>query len=298
MFRKICYLSLLISCLIWLVPIGAFGAIHNYGNNTATIDTWFTIRPLQPYFESYYRYIDNNIPDKMLGLEFFQNDQTFTDINIYKQGSVENTYLYGSYLTDVGWFCGFRHSDDSNTVSPGYRWAIDDLSYLAVSIDYLSNDTYKDIKNIELNAKYYNDRMYFFGDVIYYHNPTSYEENIINVGINYQLFETLVIGGQFSRIYGPNRLLVGGTYQTGRLTIDSRITSYISSDTKIEVSGMFQPIDKFKVGADYSKQKELSDGYLQLKAKYQTDRSHFVFKYGFENDIFTSRISLSYQYDF
>ncbi|MCL6592012.1 MAG: hypothetical protein K6U80_18950, partial [Firmicutes bacterium] len=230
--KKLLILFILIS-LVLLIPAYAFGAIHNFGDNYAETDNWFTITPDQPYMEAHYRSTGNSIPLTSLGFEYFLNDQTFVDFNCYKQDQGNWTYLTGSYLTGFGLFAGLElysytypgYSFQRLMVSPGYRLAIDEQSYVTLSLDYYSNKSLQDIIDWEVNARYYNDKMKVFGDIISYTKP-SYGTSNFNVGINYQVTKSIVVGGSLLAKEAGKDIMMGATYNSERFIIDGQIYTY------------------------------------------------------------------------
>lgn len=292
--------------LVLLLPVYALGAIHNFGDGYTRTDTWFRITPDKPYIEAHYRNMGSTSPETLLGFEYYQNDQTFVDFNSYKEGTVNWTYVYGSYLTSFGLFAGLNlyshtypgYSFQDTKISPGYRLALDDQSYVAISLDYYSSETLKDILDYEINARYYTDKMKVFGDIVSYTKPT-YGTDRVYLGINYQVAKPVVVGGSLSTSEASNTLLVGGTYQSDLVIIDGQISNYSpkigDGSNQINLSGMFLLGDNFKVGAQYLKNSTVDDAALTLKAKMEMEKSSFTLKYTPKNDSFLSSMSLSYQ---
>ncbi|HEX3044839.1 MAG TPA: hypothetical protein VHY08_08785 [Bacillota bacterium] len=303
--KKILIVFTLVS-LILLIPVYALGAIDNFGDDYATTDTWFTITPDKPYIEAHYRNLGYTTPETLLGAEYFQNDQTFADLNIYTRGEDNKTYIDGSYLTGFGLFAGLEvyshtypgYSFQDLTISPGYRLALDKQSYVAVSVDYYSSEGLQDILDNEVNVRYYNDNMKLSGDFVSYTKPI-YGTSTLSAGINYQITKSVVVGGTLVNNEASKSYRVGGTFSSDMLIIDGRFDTYSptsgSSSNQINLSGMFLLGDNFKIGLQYLKNSEIDNAALTLKAKAAMEKSSFTLKFTPENDSFISSMSLSYE---
>jgi hypothetical protein len=319
--------------LVLSVPIITYGAVHNLGDPSANTDNKFTIEPEKIYFEGHIDLLSNLIyPD--YGLELYLNDQTFADFNSFFYGGYRNTYIRGSFLTDSGFFLGldllYTDYDPDyfldnelwlNTISPGFRLALDDQSYIAASFDFRLSGMNSRIVGYEMNTKVYGEKTKFTGNIYRYSKDGSIDADF---GINYQMAEPFIIGANikytnltnsFFSIMATRTMDIGFTYKMDPVIFDveSIFCNYTYfdgsedvygqgsyNDSTLSISGMLQLQENLYIGAEYDNYR-LAPFYgeyscLYLKARYDmAKRQSLVFRYGYDSNLTTKELFLAFK---
>lgn len=224
------------------------------------IDTWYTIEDEEPYFSATYGDSPDISLDGFIG-EYYQNDFFFLNFSNLELLGNSITEIQGSYIfEDTGFFIGLGYQtgggSSSYLVSPGYRLAFDDRSYLAFSLDYSDEE----VQGLELRAKYCPDAMKLTG---WLYMPNG-GDTALYLDLAYQIDDELVIGGSFLQS-GATSFTVGATWKPGAAVVDLAV----NDDGDYLVSGVYY-FDDFGVGAQY-------DGETYgLKAKYAPGDSYFT----------------------
>jgi hypothetical protein len=298
--KKLLSLALIL-CLTLLMAGGALAAVHNF---TGDFDNPF-LQPgySGPSFDGWY-YIEKDDPSATvratfpenhndLGMEYFINDQTF--VNIYyadpdKGDSI--AYLKGGYLFDNNVFVGLDLASDNDntqaTVSPGYRFNLDDNCYVAVSLDYAVNDDmlYVDsgLIDLEISGRYYTNDSRVYGQIIFPNDDVTVNDDIfIYAGGAYQFDDNIVVGANFWQENGDTTVDLGATTVFDKLEAEGRLV--IADDANaVDCNVLYEFAANIKAGLEVSKVEHVSDPYLTVKGKYTIDdqNSAFLF-YQFEN---------------
>jgi hypothetical protein len=261
-------------------------------------DTWYSVDPQVPYVEVYYN--DKNANSSKFGIEGYNNEQTFFDIQSTGSGS-SLTYLAGSYLLDSGIFLGGSYYDNSHDtfthIDPGYRFSLDDFSFIAVSCDYLTttvNSIEDGIKDYNLYYKYYIDKQIKLSGE---YNIPKDGNNWWWMGANIKAADDLVIGGYYNSIDNIGHYHAGFTYAPAPLIVDAEIGKD-KYDDYYTVSGMLMTADTFRIGADYFKYDYNENGAIHLKINFGDDKTSFIVKYRLKNDDYSSAITAAFKTSF
>jgi hypothetical protein len=176
---------LLMMGLVFLGSAGTLGAVRSSGERFPT-DTWYSVTPQESYWQLFcnkYTHHDTYFT----GGELYQNDQTFLQVysgNVY--GIFENMGLAASYLFDSGFFIGLSdlkmNGSNQTTISPGYRFSLNENSYAALSLDYTSALNTNKVTGYELDLQYYLDNAKLRARI---YNPVS-GDNTVDVGVRLQ----------------------------------------------------------------------------------------------------------------
>jgi hypothetical protein len=274
------------ACLVLGISATALGAIHDSYRDPSRdlwnfafevpmypfiiFDSWYTIDKQQPFYQvSGYQSGTSNL----IGGEYFLNDFTFVD-----GFSGSGTNLKGSYLFKAGFFIGgsILTGEGTETVlSPGYCYNLNDNGYIALSLDYYSDDTISTTMGFEVDYKRYFDRARLLGQV-YFSNEeyTDYrgfsDELSYNLCLNYQAADTLVVGASFQSHAGWKFYDVGFSWYPEFMIADFEYVFYDNADSSaIMASAMFKANSNLSLGFYFFKGSEYDDPAIQLKAKYE-----------------------------
>jgi hypothetical protein len=293
--------------LVLLISVNTLGAIQHLGDGSATIGRWYSVAPDTPYFiGSFYNINQGWSAAQDLTFEFFKNDQTFFNYINTKAGSLSASGISGSFLTESGFFIGAgvtRREDYYSyaqriTISPGFRAAIDENSYLAVSLDWVTDGYWSKINAYEISGKLFAEGFKITGDSIFY--PDS-EQLTASLEGDLVLSEQVVAG--FDTVYSSAIHAIdydaGFTYTGDTLTIDAQ-TGYTNqyTDYFYSVNGVFNVSEVLHFGAGYTKYNRDRNGLLILKAQFGNDHSKFVLKYNSANYNYYETLSLAFEHKF
>ncbi len=295
--------------LVLLISINTLGAVRSLGDGPATVDHWYSIEPDTPYFlGNFYGINQETDPIQILNFEIYKNDQTFFTYNYNFVGPISTLNLSGSFLFDSGFFIGVRsttvedHSmylyGHQTTLSPGYRAAIDENSYLAASFDFVSTRFESKIIAYDFSGKIFAEGFKITGDFSYY--PDTERVNAALEGA--LVVSEHVVAGMDANYSSATQVIdytAGLTYAGEPLTVDAQ-TGYISeyTDYFYSINGVFNVSDFLHFGATYTKYNQDLNGCLVLKAQFGTDHSKFVLKYNSANNTYYEALTLAYEYKF
>ncbi|HEX3048021.1 MAG TPA: hypothetical protein VHY08_24930 [Bacillota bacterium] len=270
-----------------MIASSAYASVHAQIVSDIT-DTWYTINDTAPCIMGLY-YDSQGANSSWSNLEYYQNDQFLAGFYNAKDDSDSVTGLYGSYLFDQGVFIGIKANIVDNytgwLISPGYRFAFDKKSYVALSLDYnYNNQGQSEVSNIGVDAKIFTNKLKFKGglSLALTDEPTTYDFQV-----NYKLSDKLTIGGAYEN---EGSYSVGGSYATNSLVVDGQLG--YASESFYAGSGMFM-MGAFGLGAEYYKESE-ADGQITLKTKYNvTEQSKLVLFYTLESGAGATRVPSS-----
>lgn len=306
--KKVLILPVMI-ILVLLISINALGAIQNSGDGSATLDHWYSVEPDTPYFVgNYYGVNQETSSIGILNFEFFQNDQNFFNYNYTLKDSIGKFNISGSFLSESGFFFGAGlvgiedHYMDAYiqqvTLSPGFRAAIDDKSYLAASFDFVTDGLSSEISSYEISGKFFAEGYKIAGKYISYPNmgqmATALEGDLV-------VSEHIITGfdADYTSSNQAARYIAGLTYAGETLTVDAQY-GYASQyqDYLYSVNGVFDATEFLRFGVTYTKYNQDLNGCLIIKAQLGTDDSKFVFKYNSANDDYYEALTLAYEHKF
>lgn len=246
------------------------------GINVAKNDLqWFTIKPGSPYLTGA---IDYSEDTQNYGVYYFQNDQMFAELHDFVSGPYSTYCLRGSYLFDFGLFAGinrYQYSDggDQTYLSAGYRYNLDDQSYIAASLD---QDLDHSATAIDLDGVYFLDRMKVSGQLFL---PDD-EDLILDLGVNYQLNDSLVCGVKLNNVYDNLGYLLGLTWSKDNLVLNGKTGNDAFFDETFLGAGVcYQATKELNIGADVTSYEGNSDPVLAFKVKYVTPGVNICFNY-------------------
>jgi hypothetical protein len=310
--KKLLISASLLLGLTLLTTISTLAAVHN-----------FTGDFFNPFLESHYNgpsfddwyYIEKDAPSatvrasfpkdcNYLGMEYFINDQTFVNFSYADPDDFDSiALLNGSYLFDNHFFVGLDTAsvdDDTQiTVTPGYRFDLDENCYVAVSMDYALNhdDLYQDsgLVDFEVNGRYYTQDSRIFGALIIPNDDvTPTDDTYFNIGGAYKYADNIVVGANLWSLGDIDYFEVGCTTAFDKLGAELR---YISDDTainkeKIDCNVLYSFADNIRAGLETYKENHVDDLYWVAKAKYTIDQKNAaILFYQFKNSADNSSVT-------
>ncbi|HYH04357.1 MAG TPA: hypothetical protein VEC37_14800 [Bacillota bacterium] len=278
----------LVSLLMLTVATGAFAAVHNsWGDfvnystdrdmGIATYGGWYYIEPESPYFIGN---LKSTSKATDIGALYYLNDFTFAEVATIDDG--EDAVIRGSYKFDNGLIAGLdagTKNDDYAMFSLGYFYALGKNGFVAFSGDYDTSDTGDGLLGVDVDFRYYTDKMRVFGQVYNADKNAALaggeDQTFIDLAVNYKLQENLVVGAGLSINDDTSVFSFGGTYSEGELVADGAF----SYDTDLEEStlalmGMYNFTEELTAGL-YGEFTDDED-YLALKAIYALDKESQV----------------------
>lgn len=272
-------------------------ALHAFGDEAATTDTWFTIEDKNQYVEGD---INSCNDSSAFDLEYFKNDQTFADFTSAKIQNDTETFIQGSYLFEPGFFVGVESISRKNqtittTIAPGYRYNFNKKNYAAASFDYTSSQNTTEITNFEIEGKYYEKNLKSYGSLSFPKNQSTE----LNGELDYKISNDLTVGGYLNSYDGTTTIFFGGTYFTvvnkgNKLIIDGMLGSGANT-TIFQLSGMYNPVEKFNIGGEFVSS---NGSQLTLKANYTLQKVKLVFKYALQSSNIPSTLILAGKMEF
>lgn len=300
---------LVIMILVLFTSVNTLGAIQSLGDSPATIDRWYSTEPDAPYFLGNFYGVNQGIDSiQILNFEIYKNDQTFINYNYNFEGPISTLNLSGSFLFNSGFFIGVRstriedHSlylyGQQTILSPGYRAAIDENSYLAVSFDFVSNRFESKIFAYDISGKIFTEGFKITGDYSFYPDTG---QMYAALGGNLVVSEHIIAGLDIDYL-SENYITIyttGLTYAGEALTVDGQ-TGYTSeyTDYFYSINGVFNVSESLHFGASYTKYNQVLNGCLILKAQFGGDDSKFVLKYNSANNNYYEALTLAYEHKF
>jgi hypothetical protein len=295
---------LLVLGLLLLCSSGALALRHgnegegtnegNYSIDTRT-DTWYSIAPTAPYWQAAYRHVGNMDVTTFFG-EWYQKDQLFVSAKLVDVTG-GGTELRASYLFNFGLFLGLDYlSPDpgSNTTwfSPGFRFDLGDDSYLALSADYYSSASVDEIRNYDLDLKYYTEMMFVFAEI----NATKSAYTNYDFGLNYQVNDLWVLGAKLYFQGNHTGYMAGFTLTTDPAIVDFTYSNDSASDSYYKIGAMFNLTDSIGLGFEYYTIGVSGiDPDYTINFKYLiNDNAKFKISYELENDSREAIYTLSY----
>lgn len=292
--------------MVLLISVNVLGAIKSPGDESATIDHWYSIEPDAPYFVgSYYGADQITSSNQFLNFDFYQNDQSFFDFSNIVEGSSRVLSISGSFLAESGFFIGAQLAtiEDASTsaqqitISPGIRAAIDENSYLAASMDLVTMGELSEINAYEINGKLFGEGFKIAGDYIFY--PVA-GQTIASLETDLVVSEHVIAGFNANGATGTQvGYSAGFTYSGENLTVDAQ-TGYdiMFADSFNCINGVFNLSESLRVGASYTKYNQDLNGCLILKVQLGSDNSKFVLKYNSANNNYNQALTVAYQRQF
>ncbi|HYH01694.1 MAG TPA: hypothetical protein VEC37_01190, partial [Bacillota bacterium] len=271
--KTILQLFFLLTLLIWNSS-GAWGMVHSSGEMFLT-DTWYSVEPEQPSWQLAYQKLSGS-NTYIAKSDFYQNEHTFFQVNSSKIFRFKLWELAGSYLFDSGFFVGLAHSDtsssDSTLIAPGYRFNLNEQSFVALSLDYLSSSGADRVTGYDLDLHYYGDSFKFIGE-IYRPRDDEAEDTYVDAGFAIAVTKGLVVGCDYNNDY--HDLSAGFTYNTKPLIIDYEYLNSKDEDYAYsKLSGMARLGAYCGVGMEYLKYTDISDPRYTLKFKFTNDKTN------------------------
>jgi hypothetical protein len=291
--------------LLILTNASVSGAIRSNEGELFRTDTWYTIEPNRPYCQMGLKVIpDKNLEDYFSAFgEFSTNDQTFFTVSAKRDQIFDGnhyiqdrriTQFNGSYLFQNGIFVGMatlsNNNNNATVFSPGYRYNLNDNSYMAFSLDYIDSEVQKEILSYELNCRYYWDRAKFIGNVY----STNDDQILVQGETAFQVFDGLVTGINLIRNRTGNYFDVGATWSLGSIIIDTKFFQDEDNEHCYQVNGMFNFIDSVGIGALCQKFEIIDEPRYTVFAKYTTGHGKFKLAYTPQNGNWAQTCSVSY----
>lgn len=266
-------------------------------------DTWYTITPNQNILKSDLFSMDEIAN---FNLDYILNDQTFAGLSILDLSGDTFTDFRGGYLFDFGLFVGLNYYDlDSDvsfyTLSPGYRFDLNDQTYLALSFDYtvVNDENFEEISGYDLDFAYYGDTAKFYAQYYAATEEWMNDFNAFDLGGAIQTTDEIVIGFNYYSIDAVDYsdYDVGLTWTPDFMTFDLQLGT-ILEESFYSISGIFNVNENIGLGLEAFNWDPIDDHRIMLKFKYQNDASKFIFGYVIENDFYDEAYTLLYEYRF
>lgn len=278
----------LVSFLMLTVATGALAAVHNSWGDFVNYSTgrdmgivtyggWYYIEPESPYLIGN---LKSTSQATDIGGLYYLNDFTFAEVATIDD--TEDAVFRGSYKFDNGLIVGLdggTKEDDYAMFSLGYFYALDKNSFVAISGDYDISDTGDGLLGVDVDFRYYTDKMRIFGQVYSADKNCSAangkDQTFIDLGVNYKLQDNLVVGAGLSSNDDTTVFGFGGTYSVAELVVDGTLEyDTDEEDTTLKLMGMYNFTEELTAGL-YGEFNDDED-YLALKAIYALDKESQV----------------------
>ncbi|HEY8463960.1 MAG TPA: hypothetical protein VIM29_08060 [Bacillota bacterium] len=285
--------------LMAAVSTGTLAAVHNswgdFSNRStdrdlgiATYGGWYYIEPETPYAIANLRNNDNQTE---VGALYYLNDFTFAELGTYDDS--DEAFIRGSYRFNNGVFAGLdagTRDDDYAMLSLGYLYDLGNNGYIALSGDYDTSDRGNGWLGVDLDFRYYTNKMRIFGQIYHAEDGSNTGEGLItDLAVNYKLQDNLVAGvgvtlANYENKKDATKINFGGTYTVDALTVDGEYY-YRNTDTNgIALMGMYNFSDELAAGLYGEFDDDDYDSYV-LKVKYNLDQqSQLRFSYELNNE--------------
>jgi hypothetical protein len=238
-------------------------------------DPMFTIVPKKPSLEAGLSWC---IDDPLYSLNYELNDHTYAGFNLQipppDQGYDSITNVYGSYLFSFGLFVAGDYyawgSESELTLSPGYRYNLQDKGYLAASCNLKSqNNSGSEFAGYKVEGQYYDETKLISGRI----SLPKDEVNTFEVESNFTATPEIIWGVNCN----------GGDYfnYSAGLTWTKEawvVDAAVGSDTDkffCSLNGLYKINDQFNLG---------------LENKFGNGNPQYTLKAGCLNKLFTANL--------
>lgn len=222
------------------------------------------------------------INDPLYNLDYFLNEQTYAGFNIALPppdegfGTIIN--VYGSYLFNFGLFVGMDYyawgeSNAELTISPGYRFNLQNKGYLAARLNFANGNTSSGIYSYQLEGQYYNETMLMTGQIVL---PKDSLTTIV-AGANFKTNDELIwgincgTGKQFD-------CTAGFTWSKNDWAVETTLGTSANA-FYYDVNGLYKISEQFSLGLEGKS--ENVNSLITFKAKYQSKLFNLNLMYDF-----------------
>lgn len=240
-------------------------------------DTWYSVEDNEPYY-SFHADVSSSSSMPEFFFHYYQHDFFFINFGRYEEAGGGILAMEGSYLFEDGFFGGVSvqmvNGSPVYLVSPGYRLALGDRGYLALSCDYSSKADW----GVGLNGKYLFDAMKLAGwaRIENGSDPTLYMD------LACRLSKGIMIGGELSYA-GDVYFSVGGTWK-----IPSRVVDFRYDSNGDYAASCMVYFGSYGIGGEFNGR------YITMKANYSEGDSHVVFRCAPEQGSNPLELAVSY----